>query len=110
MKPFLFFAFVRWIFGKIVSNVSDANAEFCRSLRRETGLAVAAWCIVTVIFMTIITLIGAIFIDSPAQLGWFVLAQFVISVLYLLINGVTIMYEAFKRDRQELFNILKDTQ
>jgi hypothetical protein len=111
MKPFLFVAFIRWIFSKIVSNVSDANAEFRRMLRHETGLAVFAWCIVTVIFMTVVTLLGSFtFIDTAAQLGWFVLVQFAISVLYLLINGVTIMYEAFKRDREELFNILKDTQ
>jgi hypothetical protein len=108
MKPFLLFAFIRWIFSKIVSNVADTNTRFRCSLRRETGLALFAWLILTVIFMTVITGIGAIFIDSPAQLGWFVLAQFAVSVLYLSINGVTIMYEAFKQDRQELFNILKD--
>jgi hypothetical protein len=101
------FAFILWIFSKIVSNVADANKEFRGSLRRETGLALFAWIILTVIFMTVITVIGAIFIDSPAQLGWFVLAQFTVSVLYLLTNSITIMYEAFKRDRQELFNVLK---
>lgn len=110
MKPFLLFAFVRWIFSKIVSNVVDANTEFRHSLRRETGLALFAWLVLTVIFMAVITFMGAIYIDSPAQLGWFLLAQFAVSVLYLSINGVTIMYEAFKRDRQELFNILKDTR
>ena len=104
------FAFVRWIFSKIVSNVADANAEFRRMLRHETGLALFAWLILTVIFMTVVTLLGSIFIDTAEQLGWFVLAQFVIAVLYLLINGVTIMYEAFKRDREELFNMLKDTK
>ena len=109
MKIRLMFAFVRWIFSKIVSNVSDANAEFRRMLSHETGLALFAWLILTVIFMTVVTSIGAIiFIDTAEQLGWFVLAQFVISVLYLVINGVTIMYEAFERDREELFNILKD--
>jgi hypothetical protein len=108
MKPFLFVAFVRWIFSKIVSNVSDANIEFRRMLRRETGLAVAAWCIVTIIILTVISSLGAIFIDTAEQFGRFVLAQFAIAVLYLVVNGVTIMYEAFKRDRQELFNILKD--
>jgi uncharacterized membrane protein len=101
------FAFILWIFSKIVSNVADANKEFRRMLRHETGLALIAWLILTVIFMTVITVIGAIFIDSPAQLGWFVLAQFTVSVLYLLTNSITIMYEAFKRDRQELFNVLK---
>jgi succinate dehydrogenase/fumarate reductase cytochrome b subunit len=109
MKIRLLFAFIRWIFSKIVSNVSDANTQFRRSLRRETGLALFAWLILTVIFMTVITAIGSVtFIDTAEQLGWFVLAQFVISVLYLVVNGVTIMYEAFERDRQELFNILKD--
>lgn len=108
MKPFLLFAFVRWIFSKIVSNVADANAEFRRTLRHETALALFAWLILTVIFMAVITFIGAIYIDTTKQLGWFVLVQFLISVLYLSINGVTIMYEAFKRDRSELFNILKD--
>ena len=109
MKPFLLIAFVRWIFSKIVSNVSDANAEFRRSLRHEKGLAIFVWLILTVIFMTVVTLLGSVtFIDTAEQLGWFVLAQFIISVLYLLINGVTIMYEAFKRERHELFNILKD--
>ena len=108
MKPFLFVAFIRWIFSKIVSNVSDANAEFRRSLRHEKGLAIFVWLILTVIFMTVVTLLGSVtFIDTAEQLGWFVLAQFVIAVLYLVMNGVAIMYEAFKRDRQELFNVLK---
>ena len=111
MKIRLLFAFVRWIFSKIVSNVSDFNEEFRRMLRHETGLALIAWFILTVIFMTVVTLLGSVtFIDTAEQLGWFVLAQFVIAVLYLVVNGVTIMYEAFKRDRQELFNVLKDTQ
>jgi hypothetical protein len=107
MKIRLMFAFVRWIFSKIVSNVSDFNAEFRRMLRHETGLALFAWLILTVIFMAVVTSIGAIFIDTAEQLGWFVLAQFAVSVLYLLTNSITIMYEAFKRDRQELFNVLK---
>ena len=107
MKIRLMFAFIGWIFRKIISNVADANAEFRRMLRHETGLALIAWLILTVIFMTVVTSIGAIiFIDTAEQLGWFVLAQFVISVLYLLINGVTIMYEAFERERQELIDIL----
>jgi len=107
MKIRLLFAFIRWIFSKIVSNVADANTEFRRTLKYETGLAVFAWLIFTAIFITVVTFLGAIFIDASAHLGWFVLTQFVISVLYLLINGVTIMYEAFKRDRHELFNVLK---
>jgi len=109
MKLRLMFAFVRWIFSKIVSNVSDANTEFRCLFRREPVLAFLAWCIVTVIFMTVVTLLGSIiFIDTAEQLGWFLLAQLAISALYLLVNGVTIMYEAFKRERRELFNILKD--
>lgn len=110
MKPFVLVAFIRWTFVKVSSKVSEANEKFRDALRYETGLALFAWLVLTVIFITVITFLGLGFIDTSEQLGWFILAQFVISLLYLSINGVTIMYEAFKRDRQELFNILKDSK
>ena len=108
MKIRLMFAFIRWIFSKIVSNVTDANAEFRDLLRETPWLAVLAWILGTMMFVGAVTLLGMGFIDTPEQMGLFVLAQFVISVLYLVVNGVAIMYEAFERDREELFNILKD--
>ena len=110
MKPFLLIAFVRWIFGKMFSNVTELNETFRELLRETPWLAVLAWIPGTMMFVGAVTLLGMGFIDTPEQMGLFVLAQFAIAVLYLLVNGVTIMYESFKQDREELFNVLKDTQ
>jgi hypothetical protein len=108
MKPFLLIAFVRWIFGKMFSNATELNETFRELLRETPWLAVLAWIPGTMMFVGAVTLLGMGFIDTPEQMGLFVLAQFAIAVLYLLVNGVTIMYAAFKRDREELFDVLKD--
>ena len=108
MKPFLLIAFVRWIFGKMFSNVIKLNEIFRETLQEAPWLAVLAWIPGTMMFVGAVTLLGMGFIDTSEQMGLFVLAQFAIAVLYLVVNGVTIMYEAFKQDREELFNILKD--
>jgi hypothetical protein len=60
--------------------------------------------------MSVVSLVGLNYVDTSEQLGQFLLAQIAIAVLYLVVNGVTIMYEAFKRDREELFNMLKETK
>jgi hypothetical protein len=108
MKPFLLIAFVRWVFGKMFSNVIELNETFRELLRETPWIAVFAWIVGTIVFMGAVSLLGMGYIDTAEQMGQFLLAQIAIAVLYLLINGVTIMYEAFKRERHELFNILKD--
>jgi hypothetical protein len=110
MKPFLLFAFIRWIFSKMFSNAIKLNETFRELLRETPWIAVYAWIVGTIMFVGAVTLLGMGFIDTPEQMSLFVLAQFAIAVLYLAVNGVTIMYEAFKQDREELFNILKDTR
>jgi hypothetical protein len=110
MKPFLLFAFIQWIFGKMFSKVIKLNKKFRNALEDEPGLAVFGWIVGTIISMAVVSLLGAAFIDSGARFGQFMLAQISIAVLYLTVNGVTIMYKAFKQDRQELFNKLKDTE
>jgi hypothetical protein len=60
--------------------------------------------------MSVVSLVGLNYVDTSEQLGQLFLAQIAIAVLYLAVNGVTIMYEAFKRDREELFDVLKDTR
>jgi hypothetical protein len=107
MKIRLLFAFVRWIFSKMFSKVLKLDETFRDTLREETGLAVFFWVVGTVCSIGVVSLLGAGFIDTAAQFGWFILAQLGVSFLYLVVNGVAIMYEAFKRDRQELFNVLK---
>ena len=106
MKPFLFVAFVRWIFSKI----SELNEFFRDTLRHEPVLAMFAWLFVSIISIVSITISGLVFIDNVEQAGRFVLAQIAVAVSYLLVNGVITIYEAFKRDRPELFNISKDTK
>ena len=110
MKPFLLIAFVRWIFGKMFSKVIKLNEIFRETLQEAPWLAVLAWIPGTMMFVGAVTLLGMGFIDTDEQMGLFVLAQFAIAVLYLAVNGVTIMYEAFKQDREELFDVLKDTK
>ncbi len=110
MKPFLLIAFVRWIFGKVFSSVIELNEKFRDLLREAPWIAVFAWITGTIMFIAVVSLFGMGYVDTSDQLGQFLLAQISIAVLYLAVNGVTIMYEAFKRDREELFNVLKDTK
>lgn len=107
MKPFLLLAFVRWIFSKVISKVLKLNRQFRSTLRQEPGIAIFFWIMGTICSIGIISLLGAVFIDTAQQFGWFILAQLGVAFLYLVVNGIAIMYEAFKRDRQELFNVLK---
>jgi hypothetical protein len=110
MKPFLLIAFVRWVFGKMFSGAIELNETFRELLRETPWIAVFAWIVGTIVFMSVVSLVGLHYVDTSEQLGQLFLAQIAIAVLYLAVNGVTIMYEAFKRDREELFNVLKDTR
>ena len=102
----LTFLFIKWIFKKLFEGLAEHNSEFRYTLRNSPWEAVFFWFLFT--FLTMLLLAGVQFVtkwDVPVQL-WF--AYIASCVLYLLYTGFSIMYNAFKRERAELFETIKN--
>ena len=108
MRTFL--AFIKWIFVKVGEGLVGVHEGFKYELRNNTGMAIFAWFIVS--FLTTIAtllILGAIQhfgrIDVPVEIWFMYIAS---CVFYLLYTGINIMYNAFKAERAELFETIKN--
>ena len=106
----LTFLFIKWIFKKLFEGLAEHNSEFRYTLRNSPWEAVFFWFLFTFLtsILTMLMLAGVQFVtkwDVPVQL-WF--AYIASCVLYLLYTGFSIMYNAFKRERAELFETIKN--
>ena len=106
----VFFAFVRWTFSKIGEGLVNTNRKFRYTLQDETPLGIFIWFAVSLLssFVVMLALFGIQYvtgINIPVQV-WF--AYIWACVLYLLYTGISLMYNAFKAERAELFEIIKN--
>lgn len=109
MKLHLIKPFVLWILKKIVSTFAEANREYRKTLSREPGLATFIWFFVSIGVALVISIISAIASQgSETVIGWSAIISFTVSTGYLLYQSFSLMFAAFTKDRQELFNNLKE--
>ena len=107
MRPFIITSFVGWILKKIADSRVEYNRSFRNLLSRESWFAILIWFFFSLALFFPYMLIMMPFIDTNDQALVFLLIYIAITVLYLAVNGFSIMYKAFKEERQELFNILR---
>lgn len=105
MKLRLMFSFVKWCFSKFGQWLVNLNSKFHSHLQSYTGEALMIWLMASAVLM-IFVLILALVIDINTA-GYVVLAYWASCFLYLFSHGVTILFEAFTDERQQLFNHLK---
>lgn len=103
-------AFIKWVFVQIGKGLYKQHRHFRRGLEDETGLHIFIWFIITLLSsLAALLVIGAIQyvtgINIPVQV-WF--THIAGCVIYLVYNGVSIMYNAFKAERAELFETIKN--
>jgi hypothetical protein len=108
MRTFL--AFFMWVLAKIGEGLHDFHRGFKRDLAREPGVALIAWFFLSLLSSVVMLLVIVAIqhfggIDIPVQL-W--LGYILACVVYLLYTGINIMYSAFKAERAELFNTIKN--
>lgn len=102
-------AFIKWIFVKMFEGLLESHTSFKRNLKRETGIHLVFWffasVVSSIIFMVVLFVIQyAIGIEIPIQV-W--VAYNIACVVYLVCTGFSIMYTAFKAERAQLFEIIK---
>lgn len=103
-------AFVMWIFAQMGKGLQEQHRHFVRGLKHETGLHIFVWCFVSLISSLVVFCILMGFqsltgISVPVEL-WF---TYVIGcVVYLVYTGFSLMYTAFKAERRELFETIKN--
>lgn len=105
-----FIAFIGWIFKNIGRGLVELNDEFRVALRRETGLALFMWFIVSLISsLAVMLLLAGIQhvtgFNIPVQV-WF--AYMWACVIYLIYTSFSLMYKAFNDERAEIFNTIKN--
>lgn len=103
-------AFVTWIFSKIGEGLIEQHKEFKRSLVHETGVTIFVWFVVTlfssiVVFLVLLGTQYVTGIQIPVE-TWF--GYIFGCVFYFLYTAVSVMYNAFKAERAELFEIIKN--
>ena len=103
-------AFVKWIFAKIFEGLHEFHLDFKRDLRRQPGITIFLWFIVSLI-TSIVALLALCGIDyvlgtqTPVQV-WF--GYMWLCVAYLIYTGFNVMYNTFKAERAELFETIKN--
>jgi hypothetical protein len=107
MKTML--AFVKWIFARMGKGLFKQHEKFKEMLVDETPLALFAWFIISVLtsifFLLVFGGLSALLQVQIPVLVWF--AYMVSCVFYLLYTGFSVMYNAFKAERAELFETIK---
>ena len=107
MRTFL--AFIKWILANIGQGLFNLHKGFKRDLAREPGIALVAWFFISLLSsLAMLIILGGIQhfggIDIPVQVWLMYIAG---CVFYLLYTGIVVMYNAFKAERAELFNTIK---
>ena len=106
----LMFAFIKWIFSKLGESLIESHQSFRRGLRREPGIHVVGWFFFSLLssILVMLILVGVQYVTGlqiPVQL-W--LSYVAGCVIYLIFTAVNIMYNAFKEERRELFETIKN--
>lgn len=104
------FAFIKWVFVQIGKGLYKQHRHFRRGLEDETGLHIFIWFVLSLLssLAAMLILVGiqsATGINIPVQVWFTYIAG---CVVYLVYNGVSIMYNAFKAERAELFETIKN--
>ena len=107
MKTFIIPSFIGWILKKIANSVIGTNSTFRSVLREEPWLALVMWLCCSMMLFLVYIFVMMLFIDTNDDALMFILIYLAGAFLYLAVNGVSVMYEAFKEERQELFNVLR---
>lgn len=109
MKIHLIKPFVLWILKKIGACIAETNRNYRKMLRNETGLAVFIFVLLCTVSTVVSAFIGMMASNgNSAVAGYTALAVFTVMITYFLYNAFSLMFAAFAKERQELFNYLKD--
>jgi threonine/homoserine/homoserine lactone efflux protein len=102
--------FIKWIFSQIVEGLIHKNQMFRNTMRHETGFAFFIWGATSVGTSLGIMLCLAVFTVATGIHPPFIImgAWMVLCLLYLVYTGFSLMYNAFKAERAELFNTIKN--
>lgn len=103
-------SFIKWIFAKIFEGLLEFHSEFKVDLRRQTGITLFLWFIISLISSLgmMLLLAGLQYVtglDIPVQI-WF--GYMWLCVAYLIYTGFSVMYNTFKAERAELFQTIKN--
>lgn len=103
-------AFVKWILAHIGRGLLEFHRGFKKDLKREPGIAFIAWLLASLLSAAAMLLIlGAL--EHFTGVGVFVYIWYAYiagCVLYLLYSSFSVMYNAFKAERAELFETIKN--
>jgi len=109
MKLHLIKPFVIWVLKKIGAWFVKINNNYRKMMVRETGFAVFFYVFSAAVSTVLAGLFGvAVTQGSGVAAAYCAGTAFTISTIYFLYHAFSQMFEAFAKDRQELFNRLKD--
>lgn len=103
-------AFVVWIFNKVCMGLVNRHKSFKTELRRDTGVALIIWLVSSLLssLFVFLILLGVQFVSGiqiPIQV-WFTYMGTCLA--YLVYTAFNLMYNAFKAERRELFETIKN--
>lgn len=114
------FAFACWVASKAsfgaVSKFQNFNENFRSKLDDDPGLSSVGWVAITLLigcaWALIVMLLDVSLFDmqiskSAYAVQFFLLSTY-LSVIWYIYHGVQVLWDAFQRDRQRVFDLLKD--
>lgn len=110
MKSFVFISFIKWIFRKLFSKIIKMNSQYRELIEEDLPAAIMVWIMCSLVFNVVVMIMALPWVETVGDISVVAICSVSASVLYFVVNGVTILYNAFKKEHQELFNILKDTR
>jgi hypothetical protein len=102
--------FIGWMLGKAGKTLIKNNQVYRAYLAENKAAAFVLWFFTTVFVGTGVSLYTLFFTDSFNLAAHLFLGWTVITTLYVAVNAVSLMYEAYQQERNHLFQILKDSE
>lgn len=107
MRVWIFGSFIKWcvekIFGGSLNKIQTINREFRTMLKTESFLAFFLWVLLTLL----LSAGGLLFFGAIFKIYIVVLLIPVASLCYLVYNIFYVAWQSFKKDRQHLFENIK---
>lgn len=105
-----YIAFLRWIPTKLHKRLAEVRKEYVSSIRGEPGMMLFGVVLLSILaFVLTLMLCFAIFGQSAITMiiPIIVVCWMYLDYCYILINK---LFQQFKKERQELFNTLKNAK
>lgn len=104
------FLFIGWIFMKATEGIRNTNDGYREFMRDQPWGGIIVGLLLTVVSFIVLSLVTVLIATSYGVRpeNWVFMLYLIPQVSYIIYTGVSLMYNAFKAERAELFETIKN--